>query len=95
MRLGKPVLEAGERTTLMIQINGLQDLEAELPVEIVSHTPELVRLEGGASQPLLIHPTEVQGGGLYQWIGTVVGVAPGRYRLGLSVADSRPWRRLE
>lgn len=94
VRFAKPALQTGERTILELQIHGLEDLTAELPLEIVSLTPDAVRLERGPVQPLVIHPREVQGGGVYPWVGTLVGVSPQPFRLEVRPSELR-WRALE
>ena len=90
LRFAKPVLEAGERTILEIQVHGLEGLEARLPLRIVSLKPESARLERGPSQPLVIHPREVQGGGVYPWVGTIVGVQPSPIQLEVELDGARP-----
>lgn len=92
---GKPVLAAGERTTLRLSIHGLGQLDAEMPLQIVSLDPQTTLLESGAVQTLHVHPSEVLSGGSYLWIGTALGVAPGPVELTLSTRHSRPEGRLE
>lgn len=94
LRLGKPSLAPGERTTLWLEIQGLADLEEELPVAVWSRRPERALLEAGPRQGLSIHPSEVQPGGVYQWIGTVVGVTPGPVEIELLTTGSRPETQL-
>lgn len=92
---GKPVLAAGERTTLRLSIHGLSQLDAEMPLQIVSLDPQTTLLESGAVQTLHVHPSEVLAGGSYLWIGTALGVTPGPVELTLSTQHSRPESRLE
>lgn len=94
LRLSKPVLQAGERTIVEIVINGLEDLEAELPLELVSLTPEAAQMERGPRHPLIISPREVQGGGVYPWVGTVVGVSPAPVELEVQLDGARPRQSL-
>lgn len=91
---GKPALRPGERTTLTLRVLGLDRLDAEMPVQIVSQEPERVLLESGAVQTLHIHPTELQAGGLYQWIGTIQGSGGGPVLVRVSTRHSRPEQRL-
>jgi len=90
LRFAKPMLESGERTILEIQVHGLEGLEERLPLRIVSLRPESARLERGPSQPLVIHPREVQGGGVYPWAGTIVGVQPSPIQLEVELDGARP-----
>lgn len=91
---GKPVLREGERTTLTLRILGLNELGEELPVQLVSQQPSQVLLEAGRVQTLYVHPTELQTGGVYQWIGTVEGSGGGPVDIVLSTLHSRPEQRL-
>ncbi len=87
---GKPALHQGERTTLSLRILGLEDLDAEMPVQLVSRDPGRVILEAGAVQTLHIHPSELQAGGVYQWIGTLQGAGGGPVDVAVSTHHSRP-----
>lgn len=87
---GKPALHQGERTTLTLRILGLEDLEAEMPLQLVARDPSRVILEAGAVQTLHIHPSELQAGGVYQWIGTLQGSGGGPVDVAVSTHHSRP-----
>lgn len=91
---GKPALRPGERTTLTLRILGLDRLTAEMPIQLVSHHPGRVMLESGAVQTLHVHPTELQVGGVYQWIGTLQGTGGGPVDVGVSTHHSRPEQHL-
>jgi len=94
LRLSKPVLQTGERTIVEVVINGLDDLDADLPLELVSLTPEAAQLERGPRYPLTISPREVQSGGVYPWVGTVVGVSPAPIDLEVQLEGARPRQSL-
>lgn len=94
LRFAKPMLQAGERTIVEIVVNGLDDLEGELSLQLVSLTPESAGLERGPRLPLVIHPREVQGGGVYPWVGTLVGVSPAPIDLEVQVEGARPREQL-
>jgi hypothetical protein len=81
---GKAALQSGERTAVQLHIQGLDDLAEPLRVQLVSRQPAYAVLAAGPVETLDIHPTEVQGGGVYQWVGTAVGVSPGPLDLRLS-----------
>lgn len=90
VRFTKPALQTGERTILEVIVHGLEDLDSALPLRVVSLTPDTVRFERGPSQPLTIHPREVQGGGVYPWVGTLVGVQPAPIELEVQLDGARP-----
>ena len=90
VRFSKPALQTGERTILEVIVHGLEDLESALPLRVVSLTPDAAQFERGPSQPLTIHPREVQGGGVYPWVGTLVGVQPAPIDLEVQMDGARP-----
>jgi hypothetical protein len=94
VRLTKPALQAGEKTILEVVVHGLEDLEAPLPLRLVSLTPDAAQLERGPVQQLTIHPREVQGGGVYPWVGTLVGVQPAPIELEVQLEGARPREKL-
>lgn len=94
VRFTKPALQAGERTILEVIVHGLEDLETALPLRVVSLTPDTAQLERGPSQALTIHPREVQGGGVYPWVGTLVGIQPAPIELELQLDGARPMAEL-
>lgn len=94
VRFSKPALQTGERTILEVIVHGLEDLESALPLRVVSLTPDVAQFERGPSQPLTIHPREVQGGGVYPWVGTIVGIQPAPIELELQLDGARPMAEL-
>jgi hypothetical protein len=95
LEISKPLLEPEERTILRLQLHGLADLEAPLPLTLVARPAGVVRFERGTREQLLIDPAEPQAGGVYPWIGTLVGIRTAPFHIVVEPgAEIRP-RRLE
>lgn len=95
LEVAKPMLQPEERTILRLQLHGLAGLEAPLPLTLAARPAGVVRFERGPRERLLIDPTEPQAGGVYPWIGTLVGIRTAPFRIVVEPgAEIRP-RRLE
>jgi len=91
----KPLLRSEERTILKVQIQGLEGIVETLPLALVSRPAGVVRFERGWKEPVLIHPSELQAGGVYSWIGTVVGVQPALFHIAVEPGEGVRPRQLE
>jgi hypothetical protein len=81
-------LARGERTTLSVQVTGLDGLDEPIPLTVVNRSPDRVRLAGGDEQVITIEPSGVTGDD-HTWTATLTGVAPGAFEISAYV----PWLR--
>ncbi len=79
VRLSAPKtnLTRGERTTLTIQVNGLQGIDKPMPLTLESHG--VITMEGGSFQPLMIQPSQVTADGRYTTTRGVTGLQTGAW----------------
>lgn len=91
MSIPKQTLMSGEKTTLTVQVSGLQGVAASeypIPCEITNQTPSIVRIESLAATPMPggqafafgVQPNMVRNGVANLSIG-LVGVHPGQFLL--------------
>jgi hypothetical protein len=74
-------LRRGERTTLTVEVRGLEGLERPLEFDVVNDSPSVVSLEGGERQRVEIAPGEVGPSGVYAWNRTLTGAGVGAFDL--------------
>ncbi len=68
-------LERGERTTLTIEVVGLQGIKDSVPLTLESRG--VITMEGGMFQPLFIQPSQVSSEGRYTTTREIRGVQSG------------------
>jgi YD repeat-containing protein len=73
----KTNLLQGERTTLTIQVTGLQGITKAVPLTLDSKG--VIAMEGGMFQPLMIQPSEVGADGRYTTTRGITGVQTGAW----------------
>ncbi|MGH9932604.1 MAG: hypothetical protein ACREA9_25655, partial [Pyrinomonadaceae bacterium] len=71
----KTNLMKGEKTTLTVQVNGLEGLKEPVPLTLDSRG--VITMEGGAFQPLTIQPSQVGADGRYTTTRGITGVRAG------------------
>lgn len=62
---GKLDLRRGERTTLRVEVRGLEGLEEPIPLTLSNATPQVVRLGSGDSEAVTIRPGDEGPGGVW------------------------------
>ncbi len=71
----------GERTTLRIQVMGLQGLEEEIPLYLENRSPQVVTLDGGDSQTVTVNPEDIGSEGTYTITKTLTGLQTGPFSI--------------
>ena len=83
----KTSLMKGEKTTVTVQVSGLQGIKQNLPMDLV--TTGVVNMEGGNTQHITIQPSEVQAGGTASLTRTLTGITPGTFNVTATVIVPR------
>jgi hypothetical protein len=83
----KTSLLRGERTTLTIQVNGLQGIDKPVPLTLESSG--VITMEGGMFQPLMIQPSDVGVDGRYTTTRGITGVQTGAWGATATVVTHR------
>lgn len=84
----KMTLLKGERTTLTVQVDGLQNLQNKIFLRLESKGT--VSMKGGNLQFLEIHPKDIQPAGSWIKTQTLVGLQNGGFQVTASVVDKIP-----
>ena len=71
----KTNLLKGEKTTLTIEVTGLEGIQKAVPLTLTSEG--VITMEGGPYQPLMIQPAQVDAGGRYSTTRGVTGIQAG------------------
>lgn len=71
----KTNLLKGERTTLTVQVSGLEGIKE--PVPLTLECKGVIKMEGGTYQPLVIQPSQVSADGRYTTTRGITGVQTG------------------
>jgi hypothetical protein len=79
----KTSLLRGERTTLTIEVNGLQGIPKPVPLTLESNG--VITMEGGMYQPLVIQPSQVGADGRYTMARGITGVQAGGWSTTVTV----------
>lgn len=79
-------LKKGERTTLTVQVLGLQGLKEEIPISLENKSPTVVSMEGGESQTVTVHPEEVGPEGIYTISKTLTGIQTGPFSISARIS---------
>jgi hypothetical protein len=77
LRAPKTNLLKGERTTLTVQVTGLQGISQPVPLTLDSRG--VITMEGGSYQPLVIQPSKVGADGRYSTTREITGVQTGSW----------------
>lgn len=80
----KLALDHGEETTLTVLVEGLQDLEQPVPVELENKSPIVVGLNGGNKQTISLRPEDVVNGTI-KATRKLTGVGPGDFNIVVGV----------
>lgn len=88
----KTNLLKGEKTTLMVEVNGLAGIDKPVPLTLESHGA--ITMEGGMFQPLVIQPSEVGADGRYTTARGITGVQTGAWEATATVVTLPPLIRL-
>lgn len=75
----KTQLTRGEKTTLQVTVNGLEGIKSDVPLELENRSPETIDMQGGVDQRTLIHPGDVQSGGVYRTERGLTGIQAGSF----------------
>jgi hypothetical protein len=79
--LKKEPLKRGERTTLTVEVTGLEDLSEPAPLRLENTTPGIVTMEPANVQQLSIGRADVQRGGRYTAERTLTGIQTGTFHI--------------
>lgn len=87
MTASKLNLQRGERATLRIEIQGLENLREseEITIRLTNNTPNIVALNGGDQQEFAVHFRDVLAGGIYVTERTLVGITAGTFAIDSTV----------
>ncbi len=90
IRLSAPKtnLLRGERTTLEVLVSGLAGVTQDVPLGLENRSSEIIGMEGGEQQRVMIHPSDVREGGLYRAQRGLTGVQPGAFIINGTVSWS-------
>lgn len=83
----KTELLKGEKTTLTVQVTGLQGLKTPVPLTLESKG--VITMEGGFYQPLVIQPSQVGADGRYTTTRGITGVQTGGWEATATVVTTR------
>jgi hypothetical protein len=83
-------LRRGEETTLTVEVRGLKEIEADIPLSLTNHSEAVVTLGGGEQQNIVIRPRDVGPAGEYSMTRTLVGRQLGPYNLIAVVSEPTP-----
>ena len=83
----KTNLVKGERTTLTIQVTGLQGIKEPVPLKLESHG--VITMEGGMYQQFMIQPSQVSADGRYSTTRGITGVQTGAWGATATVVTQR------
>jgi hypothetical protein len=83
----KTSLLKGERTTLTVQVSGLQGIKQPVPLTLDS--TGVIVMEGGPYQPLVIQPSQVGADGRYTTTRGITGVQTGVWGATVTVVTHR------
>ena len=88
LRLSAPktTLLKGESTTLTVKVEGLGDIQQNMPLELVKNG--VVNMEGGDVQTRLIRPAEVNRDGTFTMTRTVTGRETGAFTVTATVVTN-------
>ncbi|HEX6747090.1 MAG TPA: hypothetical protein VF092_07305 [Longimicrobium sp.] len=92
MRLSAPrtSLLRGERTTLTVQVTGLEGIDSTVAVRLENRTPSVVGMEGGDRQDLSIAPSDAAATGSYQTTRTLTGAQAGSFQVAATLVPRSP-----
>ena len=79
----KTSLLRGERTTVTVEVRGLEGIKKDVPLQLDSKG--VITMEGGNSQSLRIAPGEVKQGGTYTATRTITGQQSGAFTVTATV----------
>jgi hypothetical protein len=83
----KTSLLKGERTTLKVEVSGLQGITEPVPLTLESRG--VITMEGGTYQPLIIQPSQVGADGRYSTTRGITGVQTGAWGATATVVTQR------
>ncbi|MGZ5437669.1 MAG: carboxypeptidase-like regulatory domain-containing protein [Pyrinomonadaceae bacterium] len=89
----KTNLLKGEKTTLTVQVSGLEGIKE--PVPLTLECEGVITMEGGPLQPLVIEPSQVNASGLYTTTRKVTGIMAGGWGATATVVTDRFNARLQ
>ncbi len=71
----------GQSATIFIKVLGLAQLNQDVPLDIVNHSPEIIRMQGGEEHHRTIRANNVQGDGTFLMERNVTGVQRGAFNI--------------
>jgi hypothetical protein len=69
----------GEKTTLHLEVSGLDGIKRDVPLDLKNDTPSVIELNGGVLQHVTIRPGDVKSGGSYPTDRTLTGIKMGSF----------------
>jgi hypothetical protein len=82
-------LQRGERTTLHVEVRGLEGLAEPIPLHLTNQSPTVVQLEDGDSQTVTIEPSDVPSSGVLRLDRSVQSRRTGDFSITTNLARPR------
>ncbi len=80
----------GEKTTITVEITGLQDLPSDATLTVTNLSASTVILSGGITQVITITPSQVRGNGTFRQIFNAQSLAVGNFDVNANLQLPRP-----
>jgi hypothetical protein len=77
----KQALMRGEKTSLTVEVSGLEGLSEDVPLLLENHTTNILTMEPANAQELTIRRSDVQPGGKYTIQRTLTGIRVGAFHI--------------
>lgn len=84
----KTNLLRGEHTTLEVEVNGLDGLKSDVPLQL--DTRGVIQMDGGNVQKVTIHPGDIQPGGRYTTTRGITGQRAGTFTCTATIIAGLP-----
>lgn len=85
--LPKTSLTRGEQTTLITTVHGLAGLDSPIRLQLVNHTPDIVRMPKGESEVIPVTPEAVGPDGTFTFSRDITGQQEGDFELSLTLLN--------
>lgn len=80
----RTTLTQGEPLEVTLQVTGLRGLTESLPLTLSNQTPDILTVEGGATQQIVIRPEDVNASGAYSRVIRAQAAGAGDFTLGIA-----------
>ena len=83
-------LQKGDNTVVHVRIEGLNNIQTELPLDISNLTPSVIKVEGGNQQTIIIKPEDINEDGIFATDINVSSTTAGRFSIAANVTPPQP-----